>query len=105
VGKRGVRVLELEDFLCRCGAADFRREAEQEPEPEAPEPRSMTCRRCGRRYEVRRLEKKSRLSGLPMSLGFRSLYWDRFDHSGGSQYGVAEEGWEIREAEGPGRIV
>ena len=61
----------------------------------------MTCRRCGRRFSIRRLEKKSRLSGLPMSLGFRSLYWDRFDHSDGSQFGVAEEGWEIREAEGP----
>jgi hypothetical protein len=36
-----------------------------------------------------------------MSFGFRSLYWDRFDHSDGSQYGVAEEGWEIRESEGP----
>jgi hypothetical protein len=32
-----------------------------------------------------------------MSFGFRSLYWDRFDRSDGSLYGVAEEGWEIRE--------
>ena len=64
-------------------------------------PVSMSCRRCGRGYTVRKLEKKSRLSGLPMSFGFRSLYWDRFDHSGGSQYGVAEEGWEIRESEEP----
>jgi hypothetical protein len=95
VGKRGVRVIELEDFLCRCGAADFRRELGE------GEPVSMTCRRCGRAYTVRRLEKRSRLSGLPMSFGFRSLYWDRFDHSGGSQFGVAEEGWEIRESEGP----
>ena len=87
--------MELEDFLCRCGAADFRRE------PVGEEPLAMTCRRCGRRFSIRRLEKKSRLSGLPMSLGFRSLYWDRFDHSGGSQFGVADEGWEIREAEGP----
>ena len=61
----------------------------------------MTCRRCGRRFSLRRLEKKSRLSGLPMSFGFRSLYWDRFDHSDGSQFGVADEGWEIREADGP----
>jgi len=36
-----------------------------------------------------------------MSFGFRSLYWDRFDRSGGSQFRVAEEGWEIRESEGP----
>jgi ribosomal protein L37E len=92
VGKRGVRVLELEDFLCRCGAADFA----QLPSDE--EPASLSCRRCGRAYTVRKLEKKSRLSGLPMSFGFRSLYWDRFDHSGGSQFAVAEEGWEIREA-------
>jgi hypothetical protein len=95
VGKRGVRVFELEDFLCRCGAADFRRE------PDGQEPVSMTCRRCGRGFAVRRLQKRSRLSGLPMSFGFRSLYWDRFDRSGGSQFGVAEEGWEIRESEGP----
>jgi len=87
--------MELEDFLCRCGAADFRRE------PYDEEPVTMTCRRCGRRFSLRRLEKKSRLSGLPMSLGFRSLYWDRFDHSDGSQFGVAEEGWEIRESESP----
>ena len=90
-----MRVLELEDFLCRCGAADFER-AESEGVPV-----SMSCRRCGRGYAVRKLETKSRLSGLPMSFGFRSLYWDRFDHSDGSQYGVAEEGWEIRESEGP----
>ena len=95
MGKRVVRVLELEDFLCRCGAADFQRQ------PGMDEPESLRCRRCGRSYAVRRLEKKSRLSGLPMSFGFRSLYWDRFDHSSGSQFGVAEEGWEIREAEGP----
>ncbi len=95
MGKRGVRILELEDFLCRCGAADFARL------PSDDEPLSMRCRRCGRSYEVRRLEKKSRLSGLPMSFGFRSLYWDRFDHSSGSQFGVAEEGWEIREAQPP----
>jgi ribosomal protein L37E len=63
---------------------------------------SMTCRRCGRAYAVQKLQKRSRLSGLPMSFGFRSLYWDRFDHSGGSVYGVAEEGWEIREATPPG---
>jgi ribosomal protein L37E len=90
VGK--VRVVELEDFLCRCGAADF------EQAESGGVPVSLSCRRCGRAYTVRKLEKKSRLSGLPMSLGFRSLYWDRFDHSGGSQFGVAEEGWEIREA-------
>jgi ribosomal protein L37E len=90
-----VRVIELEDFLCRCGAADF-----QKTESDGI-PVSMSCRRCGRGYAVRKLEKKSRLSGLPMSLGLRSLYWDRFDHSGGSQFGVTEEGWEIREAETP----
>lgn len=95
MGKRGVRVFELEDFLCRCGAADFARL------PSAEEPQSLTCRRCGRAFAVRRLEKRSRLSGLPMSFGFRSLYWDRFDRSGDSQFGVAEEGWEIREAEDP----
>jgi hypothetical protein len=61
----------------------------------------MRCRRCGLRFSIRRLEKRSRLSGLPMSFGFRSLYWDRFDHSGGSQFGVAEEGWEIRESGNP----
>jgi hypothetical protein len=91
VGKRGVRVVELEDFLCRCGAADFQRTENQGV------PVTLRCRLCGRGYEVRKLEKRSRLSGLPMSFGFRSLYWDRFDRSGGSLYGVAEEGWEIRE--------
>ena len=87
--------MELEDFLCRCGAADF-----QKTESNG-EPVSMSCRRCGRGYALRKLEKKSRLSGLPMSFGFRSLHWDRFDHSGGSQFGVADEGWEIRESESP----
>ena len=95
MGKRGVRVLELEDFLCRCGEADF------EITESDGVPVSLRCRRCARGYSVRKLEKRSRLSGLPMSLGFRSLYWDRFDHSGGSQFGVAEEGWEIRESESP----
>jgi len=95
MGRRGVRVLELEDFLCRCGAADF------ELRPGGEEPQTMTCRRCGRSFTVRRLQKKSRLSGLPMSFGFRSLYWDRFDRAGGSLFGVAEEGWEIRESENP----
>ena len=84
--------MELEDFLCRCGTADFQREELDGI------PVQLRCRRCGRGFSVRKLEKKSRLSGLPMSFGFRSLYWDRFDHSDGSQFGVAEEGWEIREA-------
>ena len=83
----------MEDFLCRCGAADFQRQ------PNEDEPVSMRCRRCGRGYAVRKLEKRSRLSGLPMSFGLRGMYWGRFDHSGGSQFGVAEEGWEIRESE------
>jgi len=93
VGKRGMRVLELEDFFCRCGAADFEKTENDGVLV------SMSCRRCGLHFSIRKLEKKSRLSGLPMSLGFRSLYWDRFDHSGDSQFGVAEEGWEIRESE------
>jgi hypothetical protein len=92
VGKRGVRVVELEDFLCRCGTGDFER-TESDGVPV-----SLRCRSCGRSYAVRKLQKMSRLSGLPMSFGFRSLYWERFDRSGGSLYGVAEEGWEIRES-------
>jgi hypothetical protein len=91
MAKRGLRVLNLEDFRCRCGGGDFER-TEREGIPV-----SLLCRSCGRSYSVRQLEKKSRLSGLPMSFGFRSLYWDRFDRSDGSLYGVAEEGWEIRE--------
>jgi len=34
---------------------------------------------------------------LPMSFGFRSLYWDKIETSGGSIYGVSEQGYEIRE--------
>jgi hypothetical protein len=91
VSKRGVRVIELGDFLCRCGAGDLQT-TQRDGEPIA-----LRCPRCGRGYTVRKLEKRSRLSALPMSFGFRSLYWDRYDQSGGSLYGVAEEGWEIRE--------
>jgi hypothetical protein len=91
VGKRGLRVLELDDFRCRCGSGDFERTEKKGV------PVSLLCRSCGRSYAVRKLQKRSRLSGLPMSLGFRSLYWDRFERSAGSLYGVAEEGWEIRE--------
>jgi hypothetical protein len=91
VSKRGLRVLELEDFRCRCGAGEFERTCREEV------PVSLLCRSCGRSYTIRKLQKRNRLSGLPMSFGFRSLYWDRFDRSGGSLYGVAEEGWEIRE--------
>jgi hypothetical protein len=90
MAKRGLRVLDLADFRCRCGGGDFER-TEKEGVPV-----SLRCRSCGRSYSVRQLEKRSRLSGLPMSFGFRSLYWDRFDRSEGSLYGVAEEGWEIR---------
>ncbi len=37
------------------------------------------------------------MTNLPMSFGFRSLYWDRFETSGGSIYGISEQGYEIRE--------
>ncbi len=91
MAKRGLRVLDLADFRCRCGAGELERTFREGT------PVSLLCRSCGRSYSVRQLQKRSRLSGLPMSFGFRSLYWDRFDRSGGSLYGVAEEGWEIRE--------
>jgi len=93
VGKRGVRVIELADFMCRCGAQDLER---LERDGQVAQ---LRCRGCGRRYAVRALTRQTRVSNLPMSFGFRSLYWDEIDVSGGSIQGVTGQGFEIREIE------
>jgi hypothetical protein len=46
---------------------------------------------------VRKQVKKTRMSNLPMSFGFRSLYWDKIEASGGALFGISEQGYEIRE--------
>jgi hypothetical protein len=91
MGKRGIRVIDLEDFMCRCGSKDF------EQELEAGKPVGLTCRACGRRYSVKKREKRVRITNLPMSFGFRSMYWDKIESSRGGVYGVSEQGYEIRE--------
>ena len=55
------------------------------------------CRSCGRRYSVKKKEKRTRMTNLPMSFGFRSLYWDKIESSEGGIYGISEHGYEIRE--------
>ena len=91
MGKRGIQVIELDDFMCRCGSRDFDREIKKQV------PTGLTCRNCGRRYSVKKLEKRARMTNLPMSFGFRSLYWDKFESFDGGIYGVSEQGYEIRE--------
>jgi hypothetical protein len=91
VSKRAVVVLEIEDFMCRCGKRVFDKQLEGQTTV------GLTCRTCGRRYSVKKKEKKTRMTNLPMSFGFRSLYWDKFESSRGSLYGVTEQGYEIRE--------
>jgi hypothetical protein len=91
VGKRGVRVIELEDFMCRCGSRDF------DKEPNGQAPTGLTCRSCGQHYSVKKLEKRTRMTNLPMSFGFRSLYWDKIESSPDAIYGVSEQGYEIKE--------
>ncbi len=91
MGKRGIQVIELADFMCRCGGRDFEKEIKEQV------PVGLTCRSCGQRYSVKKKEKRTRITNLPMSFGFRSLYWDKIETSGGSIYGVSEQGYEIRE--------
>jgi hypothetical protein len=91
MSKRGIRVIELEDFMCRCGSKDL------EQELEAERPVGLTCRTCGRRYSVKKREKRVRVTNLPMSFGFRSMYWDKIESSRSALYGVSEQGYEIRE--------
>jgi hypothetical protein len=91
VSKRGIRVFELEDFMCRCGSRDFDTEIKEQ------NPVGLTCRSCGRRYSVTKKEKRTRMTNLPMSFGFRSLYWDKIEESDGGFYGVSELGYEIKE--------
>jgi hypothetical protein len=89
--KRRIRVMALEDFMCRCGATDF------DIHREAEKPIRMTCNNCGRSFAVSELSKKTHISNLPMSFGFRSLYWDKFEMSEQGLVGVSEEGYEIKE--------
>jgi len=91
VSKRGIQVIELEDFMCRCGNRDFETTLEEQI------PVGLTCRVCGQRYSVRKNEKRTRMTNMPMSFGFRSLYWNKIESSGGSIFGVTEQGYEIRE--------
>jgi hypothetical protein len=91
VRRRGILVIELEDFMCRCGSRDFDREFKEEI------PVGLTCRSCGQRYSVKKKERRTRMSNLPMSFGFRSLYWDKIETSSSGIYGISEQGYEIRE--------
>jgi hypothetical protein len=91
MSKRGIRVIDLEDFMCRCGSKDLDRKLEAE------QPVGLTCRACGRSYSVKKREKRVRVTNLPMSFGFRSLYWDKIESSRSGIYGVSEQGYEIRE--------
>ena len=91
MSKRGIRVIELEDFMCRCGSRDFDTERKDQT------PVGLSCRNCGRRFSVKKSEKKTRMTNLPMSFGFRSLYWDKIEASNGALFGVSEQGYEIRE--------
>jgi hypothetical protein len=94
--RRGIRVIDLEDFMCRCGSTAF------EHRQVDGQPVEMSCRNCGARYSVRKLEKRTWVSNLPMSFGFRSLYWNRIETSGAGIQGIREEGYELRELGGPG---
>lgn len=87
-------MIELEDFICRCGARDFIVDREQSA------PYRMGCRACRREYRVRKLEKKASLNNLPMSFGFRSLYWDKIEINPQGITGICEEGYEISEING-----
>ena len=80
--------------MCRCGSTAFDRKES------GGVPAEMICRQCGVRYSVKKLEKRTRISNLPMSFGFRSLYWDRIETSGASIQGITEDGYEIRELGG-----
>lgn len=77
--------------MCRCGAAGLT------PVEAEGQPVALRCPACARHYSVRRLSRQTRISNLPMSFGFRSLYWDAINVSGGAIQGVTEEGFEIRE--------
>jgi hypothetical protein len=60
----------------------------------------MRCGACDREYHVRKLEKRTSISNLPMSFGFRSMYWDRIDAGSQGLSGVSGEGYEIIATEG-----
>jgi hypothetical protein len=79
--------------MCRCGGREFEHRLDGQTTVE------LLCRSCQRRYAVKKLEKRIRISNLPMSFGYRSLYWDKIEAQGGSISGVTEEGYEIREIE------
>ncbi len=89
--KRGIRVVELEDFICRCGMNDFDLEYREKI------PIRMTCKKCSRKYKVKKYEKKTKIQNLPMSFGFRSLYWDKIEISDHSIEGILEQGYKIQE--------
>ena len=77
--------------MCRCGSNEFERQED------GGSPVGLKCRRCGLSYSVKKLEKRTRVTNLPMSFGFRSLYWNKIESTGSSLFGITEEGYEIRE--------
>ena len=91
--KRGIHVIDLDDFMCRCGHREFDREEQNGAAT------GLTCRVCKLHYSVKKKEKRIRMTNLPMSFGFRSLYWDKIETTGKGIYGISEQGYEIHEEE------
>jgi len=94
VKKRKVIVYDMEDFICRCGSTDLET-------IEDSEPATVRCNSCGRYYRIEKKEKSMRISNLPMSFGFRSLYWNEIEVEKKGLSGKLEEFYEITEIEKP----
>lgn len=43
------------------------------------------------------MKKRTFINNLPMSFGFRSLYWDKIEPDGHSLFGITEAGYDIKE--------
>ncbi len=106
--QRKTIVYEIEDFICKCGSSTleklqipnnsshgyFKKIKESSP---AKEIFKLKCTSCGREYLVKKQVKKMRISNLPMSFGFRSMYWEEINVGPDGLSGKLEEYFEIEE--------
>jgi len=112
VKKKKTIVYDLDDFICKCGSNQLEKTEIPKITPKrelkgyfkktrnlesSDSSFNLHCSYCGRTYLVKKRVKRMRISNLPMSFGFRSMYWEEINIERDGLSGKLEEYYEIEE--------